>query len=351
MNQKITKYERIAGAFVLLLGMGFFVLLVTVIIQKGWLSSKARYYTELQTASGIHTGTQVVISGLRAGWVESVDFESVGKVRVTFEVLKKYQKYVTVGTEVQVVRPFIVGEKVLELKVGDGSQEMLALGSKIPNLGGIDLVDVLSGRLLGPLLDDMMVVSSDIRTFTDTMRKQNLDKNLAKAVSEFSGMVTNMSAMGRELSRAGYTLNKSKRLERLVRQTENITTSLNQILPSAAAQSPEIMSQLPQLVANLTELSNSMRQLAPMMESIPDLPETSRRAAEAIDESVVLMKAMQRFFFIDGKVKDVREEEAEQRRKRKAMVDKPPQTVQKKPAAPKKAESNSTSSDDWDDDD
>lgn len=307
----IKPHERIAGLFVVLAFVAALSLSLAVAIQKGWFASKASYYTHLPSASGLHQGTQVLLSGLRAGWVDSVEFKDAGKIEVKFSVFEKYRQYLTQGTELQVTRPHIVGEKVLELVTGNASAKVLPQGALIPSAGNTDLVDVLSGRLLGPVLDDIAHVAADFKTIADSFTEQGLDKKLLTTMAKMDSLVVNMSAMGKELARAGNSLNKSKRLDKLLGQTEVAIGNLNQILPHIAQDTPQLMQNLPDLIDKLSLLAGNLNQMAPTLKSIaPQLPATSRRAAEAIDESVVLMKAMQQLFFLDGKVKRIRAEEA-----------------------------------------
>ena len=59
--------------------------------------------------------------------------------------------------------------------------------------------------------------------------------------------------------------------------------------------------------------------LAPAFDSVgEELPRASLRALEALDEAVVLLKAMQKTFLLSGKVEDVREEEEKQKKRQPA---------------------------------
>ena len=73
--------------------------------------------------------------------------------------------------------------------------------------------------------------------------------------------------------------------------------------------------QMGQLIASLSTLAKEFEKLAPAIQEVaPDLPRTSRRAVEALDEAVVLLKAMQKSIFLRGNVEDVREEESKSRK-------------------------------------
>jgi phospholipid/cholesterol/gamma-HCH transport system substrate-binding protein len=57
-------------------------------------------------------------------------------------------------------------------------------------------------------------------------------------------------------------------------------------------------------------MTGEFKKLTPAIAEIaPDLPRTTRRAVEALDETVVVLKAIQKSWFFRSNVKDVRQEE------------------------------------------
>ena len=65
-----------------------------------------------------------------------------------------------------------------------------------------------------------------------------------------------------------------------------------------------------QMVTNLNVLTAEMQKLAPAIAAIaPDLPKTSLKAVEALNETVVLLKALQKSFLLRGNVEEVCEQE------------------------------------------
>ena len=68
--------------------------------------------------------------------------------------------------------------------------------------------------------------------------------------------------------------------------------------------------EMAQIIQNLNTLTTEFAKLTPAINEIaPDLPRTTKRAVEALDETVVLLKAMQRSWLLRGNVKDVKDEE------------------------------------------
>ena len=91
-----------------------------------------------------------------------------------------------------------------------------------------------------------------------------------------------------------------------------LSDELKTILPELNHEVPSLGRQLGQLVKSVTVLAKEFETLTPAIKEIaPDLPRTSRRAVEALDETVVLLKALQKSFLLRGNVKEVKEEESQ----------------------------------------
>lgn len=313
MKQDFNKYERIAGLFVLIATIGLFALTTAVIVKKGWFASKVSYHTYLKTAGGIHVGTNVNIYGLQAGWVEDVELVSAGKVKVTFEVLDKYKHYVTQDSHVQVIRPFVVGEKVIELSIGKEGQAVIDEGGYVASITGIDVVDLLSGRLLGPLMDTLSAIASDMQIFTNTLNDRDVKTPLTKLINQVEPLISNMNNMSREVAKMTGSLNNQQLLVKNMQALQSVTEQLNTVMPTLLEHAPEMAERMPVLIKNMTEMSSEIHKLTPAMaELAPQVPTATQRAIEAVEEAVVTMKALQKSFLLKGKVKAVRQEMQEQ---------------------------------------
>jgi phospholipid/cholesterol/gamma-HCH transport system substrate-binding protein len=92
------------------------------------------------------------------------------------------------------------------------------------------------------------------------------------------------------------------------------TQQLNEMIPVMTEKAPDLAKDMTKIMQNLAVLTDNFKLLTPtIVQMAPSLPKTSRRAVEALDEAVVLLKAMQKSMFIRGSVSEVREEESKRR--------------------------------------
>lgn len=283
MKIRFNKFEKVAGLFV---GLAILICVVGsagIALKNGWFALKVDYITELESADGIHAGTIVQIAGLRVGQVTDVDLESNDRVRVKFEILEKFKDKVRVDSRVQMFRPFILAEKVLEVTVGGEDQRVLDPGSTIPTVTTTDLMDLLSGKKLSSIFATFDNLAESLKIVGEAFANPKRTKALVQMIDRLNPLVENLNTMSMEISR--------------------LSKSTNQEVPDLGVQ-------LGQLVRNLNVLTAEFQKLTPAIEAVaPELPRTSRRAVEALDETVVLLKAMQRSFFIRDKVDQIRKEE------------------------------------------
>ena len=314
MKRNANRYERIAGIFVLLAIVITLATAAGVVYEKGWLASKTPYYTYLKTASGIHQGTQVHIFGLNAGWVDQVELISAGKVKVTFEILDKYKQHVTEGSQIQVVRPFVVGEKVMELAIGEASSPVIDSGGFVPHLSGIDVVDLLSGRLLGPLMTTLTSIAEDMKVFTQAFNEEDIKAPLSSLLGQIEPLISNMNKMSREVAKTAGSLNEKELLLQNMEGLLQVTQDMNKMMPSLVENAPVLAEKIPVLITNMTALSTDIHKLSPVMTEVaPEVPHVMQRTIKAIDEAVLTMKGLQKSFLLRGKMEEVHKEIAEER--------------------------------------
>lgn len=300
---KLSRIERIAGLFVAGTLVGCLMITVVMAVKKGWFESTVTYFAEVPTADGLHSGTDVQMSGLRIGAVDEVAFDRGNRVKIRFHIKQKYQEQIRSDSQLTVLRPFVIGEKVLDISVGTEQAEVLKEGSAVQVASSYDFMDVFSGKKLGPFLGLLEGMSANVKVLADALSKTERSENLIKLLDLTLPLVQNMNAMAAETVKTLKPLNRDKQVEVLLGQVVSLSQQLNKVLPT-------ITENTPQLVQSLVALTKTFEQLIPALNVIaPELPTASKRALQALDETVVTLKALQKSFLLRGNVKEVREEE------------------------------------------
>lgn len=310
MKFKFNKYERVAGAFIAFCLLGAVIAMAGIAIQKGWFASKVEYFTYLESADGIYDGTPVQMAGLRAGRVTRIELMSAQKIKVTFFVFEKFSRRIHKDSHIKIIRPFIIGEKVFELNVGEEEKSSLPPGSIISSENVTDFMDLLSGRTMGSFLGTVDKLMSNLKILTNAFSDEKRTLSLVKIFDQMEPLMSNLNQATRGMVKISRSALKENRLENLLVSLEGVSIELNKILPQMTKESPEMGKQIPLLLTNLNLLLEEFKKLTPAITAIaPELPKASLRAVEALNEAVITLKAMQKSFLLRGNVQEVIEEE------------------------------------------
>ncbi len=311
---KFNKLERAAGIFVLSALIGSVTLSIGVAFKRGWFDPKRSLVTQLESADGIHVGTQVQMSGLRIGSVDDIELKSKNMVEVHFEISEKYFMRVRESSVVQLMRPFIIGEKVLDISTLDENSPRVVEGALIKAQDSVDFMDLLSGRKLGPYLSSMGKISENLKVVAETILDQKHLDGFVKMFGELSPLVSNMSSMGYQANVLLKEMNKKQQLIIALNNLVEITNQMNKALPYVAEHGPALAEDLTKISHNMAVLTDEIKILVPAFKEVaPEIPQASRRAIEALNETVITLKALQKSFLLRGSVKDVKDEEARDR--------------------------------------
>lgn len=312
MKVTFNKFERAAGLFVGLAILGSVAVTAGVAVKKGWFSSKIEFTTILPSAEGLHPGTMVQVSGIRAGSVSDIELISAEKVIVHFTVLDKFHKQIRQDSRVQVIRPFVIGEKVIDVGVGSQDEDMVEPGGELMAEHTMDVMDLLSGRKLGPFLGSIENVTGNLKVLAQAFSAPERMEAFVTMFDRINPLLNNLNEMSVEITKTTRSLNQKKKLDKIVNNLVSLTTELNAVLPQVTHEVPDMGHQLAEMVKNLNVLTSEFRKLTPAIAAVaPDLPQTSRRAVEALNETVVLLKALQKSFLLRGSVEEVKEAEQE----------------------------------------
>src|SRR5690606_4322622 len=95
--------------------------------------------------SGLLPGAKVVLSGIKVGVVEEVEFDRQSKdIRVTLSILNSYREWIRSSATAEIVTQGVLGDKYVALEGGDLKDPELPEGSRISARLGNDLSQFLS---------------------------------------------------------------------------------------------------------------------------------------------------------------------------------------------------------------
>ncbi len=310
LRPKFNRFERAAGIFILGAFLGFFFLIAGLVVKKGWFDKKSYYFSEFDNADGVRAGTLVQISGLNAGQVSAVDLTSDNKIRVEFYISEKFVDKIKADTSAQLIRPYIIGERVLEVTVGTSTFPKLAENSKMESREGADLMTLLSGRKLNESLQSMTGMIESLRYLADAFLEKGRTQNMVKMFDRIEPLLKNFNVMTIEMIKLAQQANKDEKFGVVLSELAQVSQEFNRMIPQINAANPEFGKDLSMLVKNMDQIAREFKVVLPALAEIaPDLPKTSRRAVEALNEAVILMKGMQKSYFLRSGVKEVKEEE------------------------------------------
>lgn len=328
MKVKFNKFERVAGIFVLSTIIGGFAMLVGVAIKQGWFEAKIKFQTLLKNAEGVRVGTPVQMSGLRAGSVTGVELRSNNEIHVYFEISEKYTDLIREDSIVRAIRPFVISDKVVDVSIGNMQNPKAIAGSELRSEPTTDLMDLVSGRSLSPQFEAMAKMMDNLRVVAEAILDPNRSRDIIKIFDELAPLVRNMSQMSREVAGLLRDANKDKQLVRMVNSLMFMTEHVNKIVPEIAKLAPALSKDAPKLADDLSKIASNVAVLTDEIQGTlpalkqalkdigPEVPRATRRAMEALDETVVTLKALQKSFLLRGNAREVRDEEAERERVR-----------------------------------
>ncbi len=313
---KLNKYEKVSFVFVSGFIAAVAVFIFNLAIHQGWFSAKNTYFVKVEQVEGVFPGTKVKMGGLKLGRVSDIQVQEDGSFHVYFEVFKKYDTKFTDNTEVGFLRPYIIGERILDVVANQGKK--LPSGSQVKYTDNFDIIETFNGKKLGPYLGDLRSLFENISFLAKEFSNPQRSKDLVIIFDQLKPLLKNANQATIELNKMAVQMTRNNHLKTLVGNLATTTTAVNGSLDEIVAftkQLPELGDNTTNVMYNLSELTYHLNALVPTIEAIaPDLPEASKSALNALQEALIVLQAMQKTFLLEGSVEEVREEMQERQR-------------------------------------
>jgi phospholipid/cholesterol/gamma-HCH transport system substrate-binding protein len=315
-QHKFNKFERVAGLFVVTTVGGILLTALSVAVKQGWFETKVYYSTSFASAEGIHPGTAVQMAGLRAGAVDDVDLQPDNSIRVNFYVLGKFQERIKEDSSTQLIRPFIIGDRVLDVAVGSETSPALAQRGFMPSHETMDIMTLLSGKSLSNHLEKVSATLDNLSQMLSALTTKDRTESLVRIFDRLDPLLANADVMTQEMTKLSRQVTYKGNLQNVIANLSITTQELNHILPELNRENPHLAKDLGDMTKNLSALIQDFKVLGPAITAIgPELPQTAKKTVEALNETLIMMKAMQKSILIRGNIREVREEEAAKERK------------------------------------
>ncbi|MGE0761644.1 MAG: MlaD family protein [Bdellovibrionales bacterium] len=174
---------------------------------------------QLKQVQGLSPGSQVALSGLRIGRIDSIHFaKDTSDLIATLEIDKQHQKRVTQGAIAGVKTLGALGDKYIYITPGPKDAAVLQDGEMLDSDGGEDFLDMIAKK------------STDLTNVVDVVNELNaLLKNLnqdGRSRVMMDNMITASAQFKALMSDARESLNKDKMRE-LVAHMSNIMAKLD----------------------------------------------------------------------------------------------------------------------------
>jgi phospholipid/cholesterol/gamma-HCH transport system substrate-binding protein len=317
MQMKMTHFEKVSLRLLVVTTFLLAAWWIAMSWLQGWWEPKVIYHTRLSSADGVYEGLDVFLAGIKVGQVEQVELDDTNEVKVLLSVKKKYQSRLAQGTQIRVIRPTVIGPKAFELTLVDrsGSQAGLDEGAFIPVASTVDVMAYLTGRADGELLNKMSEAFYNIGQLVLVLsQKERLD-SVVRGFDQLLPLLENLNRLSKEGAKLASDVNRSKRLTPLLVSLADVSGELQRALPMVREKAPHLMGAFEKLVTNMAVLSEQFQILTPALAEIgPELPQATRRALEALNETVIVLKALQKSFLLESNVEAVKKEERERKR-------------------------------------
>ena len=310
MKVKFSLFERVAGLFVLGAVVMACAVTIGMGIKKGWFEQKVPLKTFVKSADGINPGTPVRFLGTRIGAVDTVELRSSSEVVIHFKVLKRFANRINTNSIVHVVRPFVIGEKALEISDGKFPGEPIKNGQRLVAEYSPDFLEMLGGSKLGAYMESLSMTAQNLQKLAEAFLSNERSDQIIQLFDDLTPLMKRMNEMATEVSVLSASLNEKKKMVQVMDDVLVMTKQMNKALPKMTKDMPELSDNMLELTKNLNLLTKDMKDIVPIVKQVaPEIPDATHKAVKALDEVVLTLKAMQKTWFLRSNVEDVQEEQ------------------------------------------
>lgn len=207
MKEKENRWKL--GMFVV---FGLAIFLVTVYFvgaSQSLFGSTFHLQTRFKDVSGLEIGNNVLLSGINVGTIKKISFMSDTVVAVDMVIRSEIRHYIKKDALASIGTDGLVGDKILTISPGTGSQEIVKDYGTIGSQESVGIQDIMDG--LKKSVDNAQIITKELSEFsvkinngkgalsmvlTDENFAKNIDgtlKNLKTSSDEFADLTQKLN--------------------------------------------------------------------------------------------------------------------------------------------------------------
>lgn len=173
MTSNKPTWANLKVGIVVLLALGIFIFLISVVgTEQNIFASTYSLKVFMKNVKGLVEGARVSLGGLKVGFVSKLQFTSkdgVNGVDVTFDVLEKYRPSITTSTIASVRTIGLLGDKYIDLSIGNPNETPLEEGVYVPLVESFDFET--AGPQFKSALEDFTHLLESVRHIASSIER------------------------------------------------------------------------------------------------------------------------------------------------------------------------------------
>jgi len=173
MNDEQLRWSNLKVGIVILIGLVIFVFIVSVVgTEQNIFTSTYELRLFMPNVRGLVNGAMVTLGGLKVGYVTDMEFVTRGDttgVVITMKIVSKYSRSITDSSVAQIKTIGLLGDRYVDISIGQESERPLAAGSQLPLLETFDLE--AAGPRLNRTLEDFSELISNSKQITASINR------------------------------------------------------------------------------------------------------------------------------------------------------------------------------------
>ncbi|MBN1114277.1 MAG: MCE family protein [Oligoflexia bacterium] len=308
MLLELNKFEKRVGFFLLFVFAGLVVSLAYIAYEKKWFAPKVEYFATYERGDGLHSGTQINVAGINAGKVTDVELNEDNKIRVRMQVLRKFYDKIKTDSVAKIIRPFVIGDKVIDISIGSKDKSPIAYGAEIPSQESMELIDLVSGGNMAPYLETLSNALDKLKNVLDILLESGDEKQVVDLVNEILPTIRSIRQLSDALG--------GNDMKSFLSEGSGVMKGMNRadtykVLTDVDKAAKELVALNKRLEkVDIEKLVKDLSSLVVVLNGVSGkIPEITTKGIKVLDEGIWVLKGMQKSWFLKSHIENMQKEE------------------------------------------